>query len=204
LQWIEMKRRTPRQARSRATVDVIFEAVARIIEAGDEARLTTNRIAETAGIAIGTLYGYFPNREAILLAMARRELARVQASIEAIIAADETGRDVYAEALRAALRGFGGQDRVRRALLETMVAQGHYVELTQPAQRIGELILARGALPGRAAALSDIQSFVLTRAIAGVIRAAGFEDSPHVASGALERELLHMVRGYLAQSQQGG
>ena len=58
-QDIVLQRRKPTQARARATMDMIFEATARIIERDGIAALNTNRIAERAGVSIGTLYEYF-------------------------------------------------------------------------------------------------------------------------------------------------
>lgn len=66
-------RKRPRQARSMATVVAIVEATARIVETLGLNALTTNRVAETAGISIGSLYQYFPTKEALLAEVIRRE-----------------------------------------------------------------------------------------------------------------------------------
>jgi AcrR family transcriptional regulator len=55
-------RKTPRQARARATFDAILEAAARILVNEGYDRLNTNRIAEIAGVSVGTLYQYFPTK----------------------------------------------------------------------------------------------------------------------------------------------
>ena len=70
------QRRSPRQARSRATWNAIVEASAQILEREGPEGLTTNDVAERAGVSIGTLYQYFPDKQAILIAAARRELTR--------------------------------------------------------------------------------------------------------------------------------
>jgi AcrR family transcriptional regulator len=86
------QRRSPKQARSRATWDAIVEAAAQILERHGADGLTTNDVAERAGVSIGTLYQYFPDKQAILIAAARRELngaplaARQMALIQALIA----------------------------------------------------------------------------------------------------------------------
>jgi len=59
-------RKSPRQERSRATVDAIIEASARIIEEEGLARLNTNRVARVAGVSVGSLYQYFPHKEALV------------------------------------------------------------------------------------------------------------------------------------------
>jgi AcrR family transcriptional regulator len=67
-------RRKPVQARSTATVEAIVEAAAQVFERHGYAAGTTNRIAERAGVSIGTLYQYFPDKDAILLALTERHL----------------------------------------------------------------------------------------------------------------------------------
>lgn len=65
-------RKKPAQARSRATVEAILEAATRILRDQGLAGLTTNRVAERAGVSVGSLYQYFPSREAILAELVRR------------------------------------------------------------------------------------------------------------------------------------
>jgi AcrR family transcriptional regulator len=70
-------RKHPRQARSKATVDAILEACARLLRSGDYAAVTTNHIAELAGVSIGTLYEFFPSKESIVAALTERHLTRL-------------------------------------------------------------------------------------------------------------------------------
>jgi AcrR family transcriptional regulator len=62
-------RKVPAQARSQETVTVILEASARILESDGLRGFNTNAIAETAGVSVGSLYQYFPNKDAIVLAL---------------------------------------------------------------------------------------------------------------------------------------
>lgn len=59
-------RRKPRQSRSRATVDAILQATAQVLVRDGYQKATTNRIAERAGVSVGTLYQYFPNKDALV------------------------------------------------------------------------------------------------------------------------------------------
>jgi AcrR family transcriptional regulator len=70
-------RRKPRQDRSRDTFEAIVEAAAQVFERHGYAAGTTNRIAERAGVSIGSLYQYFPNKDAIVLELARRHIAQI-------------------------------------------------------------------------------------------------------------------------------
>ena len=70
------QRRSPKQSRARATCDAILEAAAQILERDGPDRFTTTRVAERAGVSIGTLYQYFPDKQAILVAAAQREVGQ--------------------------------------------------------------------------------------------------------------------------------
>jgi AcrR family transcriptional regulator len=65
-------RKTPRQERSAVTCAAILEAAARILETSGSQGLTTNHVAALAGVSVGTLYQYFPAKEAILAALVRQ------------------------------------------------------------------------------------------------------------------------------------
>jgi AcrR family transcriptional regulator len=73
-------RKSPRQARAQATVAAIVEAAARILLERGQAALTTNRIAARAGVSVGSLYQYFPNKLAVVRALLERELARAESA----------------------------------------------------------------------------------------------------------------------------
>lgn len=66
-------RRKPRQARSRETLDILLEAAAQVFSR-EGISATTNRIAERAGVSVGTLYQYFPDKHAMLRAVAGRHV----------------------------------------------------------------------------------------------------------------------------------
>jgi AcrR family transcriptional regulator len=76
-------RKRPVQARSEATVAAIFEAGFQVLLASGYCKLTTSRVAERAGVSVGTLYQYFPNRQSLVRALLERYLAEMSASIEA-------------------------------------------------------------------------------------------------------------------------
>jgi len=71
----DSQRRMPRQARAQATVDSILEAAAQVLQRAGHDGFNTNAVAQRAGVSIGTLYQYFPGKDAILVAVARREMA---------------------------------------------------------------------------------------------------------------------------------
>lgn len=77
-------RRTPAQARSKRKVEWLLEAAARVFHV-EGYGATTNRIAKAAGVSIGTLFEYFPNKDALLLALAERHVTEAEAGISAAL-----------------------------------------------------------------------------------------------------------------------
>ena len=75
-------RKRPVQARSEATVEALFEASIQVLLSTGYRKLTTTRVAERAGVSVGTLYQYFPNREALILSLIERYLEDLVGSIE--------------------------------------------------------------------------------------------------------------------------
>jgi AcrR family transcriptional regulator len=80
-------RKSPRQARSAATVEAIRTATIQVLLAEGVARLTTTRVAERAGVSVGTMYQYFPHKEALLFALVSEKIAAVVEAMERAAAA---------------------------------------------------------------------------------------------------------------------
>ena len=202
-QDIVSQRRKPTQARARATMDMIFEATARIIERNGIAALNTNRIAERAGISIGSLYEYFPNKDAILIAMARQRLAEDERLVRQALAGPDADQNVSLarRAIHALVALHEDRPKVRRAIMAVHLAHGFGSEHARPVQEIAELIVQRNTrlLGDKTAAVLDHASlFVITRAVIGVIRAAFEERSLLPGTTSLEDELVRLVEAYLA------
>ena len=75
-------RKTPVQARSTITVEAIFEATIQVLLLHGADRATTTRVAERAGVSVGTLYQYFPNKQALLFAVLEAHLRRVTMAVQ--------------------------------------------------------------------------------------------------------------------------
>ncbi len=86
-------RKAPRQARSSETVAAILDAAARVLEARGIEGFNTNAVAERAGASVGSLYQYFPNKDALVAALIRADSAAFAASIEAAVR-DADGADL--------------------------------------------------------------------------------------------------------------
>src|SRR5215831_20007570 len=133
-QPLERTRRTPRQVRAEETVAAILEGAAQILEAGGLAAFTTNAVAERVGVSIGTLYQYFADKDAVLLALAKQEMAAALAEIGRTLQAEahpEPGSRVHAM-VRVMVNAFRGRLRARKAVMEAILAQRAGGELMTP------------------------------------------------------------------------
>jgi len=199
-QPVEIKRRTPRQARAAETVSAILEGAAQVLEAGGLAGFTTNAVAERAGVSIGTLYQYFSDKGGLLNALAEREMR---------LAIVEVGKALHGEVeappeervramVRAIVNAFHGRQRARKAVVQAVLAQGMAVETMAP---VAAFIAQAGAVPQRGLArLGREQQFVLSRALMGAIRAAVLEEAPFFKSRAFEDELVRLVLSYMGSA----
>lgn len=96
-------RKQPKQARSNELVSVILEAAVQVLATEGAQRFTTARVAERAGVSIGSLYQYFPNKAAILFRLQRDEWRQTSDMLRDIL---EDGRTPPLERLRALVHAF--------------------------------------------------------------------------------------------------
>ena len=75
-------RREPKQRRARQTLDAVLDAAVRVLKREGYSALTTNRIAEVAGVSIGSLYQYFPEKSAIFEALHERHINEIDRMVE--------------------------------------------------------------------------------------------------------------------------
>lgn len=190
----EKTRRTPRQARAESTVEAIFDATFQLLERGGLEALTTNHIAQRAGVSIGTLYQYFGGKQEILAAMAQRraEIARTRIA-QTLIAAPELGS--VRPIVQALMTAFEGSPQTRKALLDALLHRGgdqvmmhHHLAFLADIDGKARLNLA----------LSPEALFVLTHAVASLLRAAAVEPGLNLSSEALEDEFVLLMESYLS------
>jgi AcrR family transcriptional regulator len=196
-QAVAIKRRIPRQGRAEGTVAAILEASAQLLERGGLAAFTTNAVAERAGVSIGTLYQYFADKQALLRALAERELTTTLAAVAAALRGDP-GASLEARIramVRAIINAFAGRQRARKAVVQAVLLQGNAIELVAPIAAF--MAATPTGAPQRFARLSPEQRFVLSRAVMGAIRAGVLEEQPFFKSRSFEDELVRLVMAYL-------
>jgi AcrR family transcriptional regulator len=189
-------RKAPTQARAAYTVDAIVEAATQILQSDGEERLTTNRIAERAGVSIGSLYQYFADKEAIVEAIASRERERiVTAIVRSLSDLDPADfENVVREVVRTLVNAFARRRRARRIVLMTMLRRWHNAPEKHGANEVAEFLVAAAVRDKvhNSRPMTPVAAFVLTRALMGAIRGAVIENSPYLETQEFEDELVRL------------
>lgn len=119
------RRRQPRQRRARETVEAVLDAVVRILKRSGVEGVTTNRIAEVAGVSIGSIYQYFPDKRAIFTALHDRHVGQIARLMESTLVQYASAPwDQLVRALVGSLVEAHGNDPELHELLSTQVPHG--------------------------------------------------------------------------------
>lgn len=174
-------RHVPTQARSRRRLAAVLDAAETVLAVEGTASFTTKRIAEAAGIPVGSVYRYFADKEAIAEALAMRFWSEFAARVAAVAEADE--RDPLADPGAAVLETLAAGFRARPAFLALWYGGLRSVrvrEATRPIRSaIGESMKRILAVhwPAADAATRDAVARMLVIAGDGLLREA-FRASP--------------------------
>ena len=191
-------RKEPKQERSRDTVEAILQATARILGRRGWAGLTTNQAAEVAGVSIGSLYQYFPNKLALIEAVRRRHFQDLLTALRAANDKSKPRAQRIEGVVAGMIRAHARDPAVHRALLEEAPRSrdskaAHDEFEAEYLSRYEALISASGTAGCFACRKTAAQ--VLSAAIAGVVHDAARRGT--LASPALKQELIHLVSAYL-------
>ncbi|MGC9368135.1 MAG: TetR/AcrR family transcriptional regulator [Paracoccaceae bacterium] len=188
-------RKTPRQRRSAATFEAILEAAARILEAGGPEALTTNHVAERAGVSIGSLYQYFPSKSAIQAELIRRLRRRMLDDLRAGVAVSRgLGLAETVDCLvRASMRHHADRPELARVLEFLEQTLPLDAETAEVKAQIGAEVMSVLAVHG--VAEIETAAFDLSALTKGMVEAAvqaGEQDYE-----ALAARISRAARGYL-------
>ncbi len=194
-------RKEPRQERSRATVDAVIHAAARILSDHGWAGFTTNRVAETAGVSIGSLYQYFPDKVSIVEAVRHRHLEDCLSIMKSIA----QKRQSLARFVEELVTGMIGVHSTHPGLHKVLLDDAPSHQGTNDPNSAFEqeyLGLYAAAIAAHMTAGSKVESGTAARivsdAIDGIIHNAarrGELQSPKV-----RREMIALVHAYLSQA----
>jgi len=195
-------RKEPSQERSRVTYDAIVAATARVLVKDGYDALSTNRVAREAGVSVGSLYQYFPGKEALVAAVMEQHAARMQAHIEERLAnVGAAGPlEVATELIRAMLEAQRKEPRLHRALAEQVPRIGVLRRQHELYGRYEHLIAAWMESNREHVEVRDIETaaFVLVAAVEGLVNRVQLDRPELVASGKIEEHILRLALAYVS------
>jgi AcrR family transcriptional regulator len=195
-------RRRPRQARAQATVDAIVKATARVLVEEGYDRASTNRIAHAAGVSIGSLYQYFPSKEALVAALVESHQSRMRDALDLALAAGAAG-SLEARA-RLVVRGMMAAYRIdpqlHHVLCQEVPKVGELKKVYGFEQHLAEVCRRELFSAAEHIRLNDVDRgvFLIVHAVPSVVRAAIQGDPNSEGDGKLADELTDMIVRYLA------
>ena len=193
-------RKSPVQARSTASVDAILKATIQVLLRVGKEKLTTTRVATRAGVSVGTLYQYFPNKTALLRAAMRLHMEEILAEVDKVSVA-QRGQPVeqMAEALAVSFLAVKMRDPKKSRALYAVSSDVEGAKIAAGGvARVNNAIV--GLLQSAPEVLTkDLQlmATVLQSTIAGLKRQLLESDMPEAQFEVMQRELVLMVRSYV-------
>ncbi|ROM52002.1 TetR family transcriptional regulator [Pseudomonas rhodesiae] len=191
-------RKEPRQARSRATVETIIQAGARVLSREGWAGFTTNKVADLAGVSVGSLYQYFPDKLSLVDAIRQNHLDDCLSIMRKIKAKGLAPMEFVANIVQAMIEAHSTYPGLHRVLLDEAPSSDDYrnpnsgFEIEYLAYYADAVSIYRNRQPNKA---DHIKALIISDAVDGVIHNAarhGLLDDPTIQS-----ELIRLVSKYL-------
>ncbi|KGT91175.1 TetR/AcrR family transcriptional regulator [Enterobacter cancerogenus] len=188
-------RKAPRQRRSQVMVDVILQAAARVLAKSGWAKFNTNEVARIAGVSIGSLYQYFPNKLALAEAIRQQHLA----AILQVLAGAATEEDSLAIRVERLIEGIIAAHLINPSLHRVLLDEvplsersAHQEFEQQYAEFYRQFVVTTLS---RDSDRATIMSVVLASAVEGVVHDAARSDQ--LGSDEIKVELQRLIMAYL-------
>jgi AcrR family transcriptional regulator len=197
------RRRTPSQERSRHTVDAILEGAAQVLAERGYAGTTTTRVAERAGVSVGSLYQYFAGKDALITALAERHIHHIEAFMgpelerleTQVLPLDALVRHLVDAAIALHLH----QPALHRVLFDESPRPPSVRALERRAQRALVERLARilAAHPEVSVPDPTLAAVLTTQAVEAFCHGFVLDAAPLVEPERMTDEVSRMIRAYL-------
>lgn len=200
-----VSRKEPRQARAQATVHAILEATVQVLDREGLEAATTTRVAEVAGVSVGSLYQYFSHRDAILNALQDREFERTLRLLQDVLANANLAKNPR-ETVSAAVQGLASLYRASPGLHRVLAIEGLRVAKADRVHDFDSRVLAivRHFLAATDAPIRrknvDAAAFVTLQAVRATMLAHLLERPPGIEEPAIVDELVDLVLRYLVDT----
>lgn len=197
-------RKTPVQARSTATIEAVHEAAIQVLLASGATQLTTTRVAERAGVSVGTLYQYYPNKQSLLFAVLERHMNTMFEAVD-VACKDSRGRpmaDVVHHVAEAFVDAKMARSDVSKALYRIAAEiDGPAVVRNAFGRSARSLEAALKAAPDYREGIDKFVIQMLFGAMAGTTKSVLESGAQAAMIKHLRRHLALLARSYLAAAR---
>ena len=198
-----LTRREPKQRRSRQTVEAVLGGVQRVLKRHGVEALTTNRIAEAAGVSIGSLYQYFPDKRAIFTALYDRHVDQVRHVIERTMAdCTSASLEDFTRELVEGLANVHTEDAELHGIISGTVPEGTH-GFKSALQTSFEQVISRAEQDRYTPDETRRILFVLPNMVEALVHGVADQNRPVISRNAAKDEAIRTVLVYL-NSCQGG
>lgn len=200
----DQPRKRPTQKRAQATVDAILRATAHILRTGGWDACNTNAVAKRAGVSIGSLYQYFPSKEALVAALAEQHAAEgvavLMREVEAAAGQARSLEDTVRHYIRAMVALHADDPKLHRVLVEQVPRlKGGLAVVHSASERSATLV--RDWLEAERAHFRevdlDVATYLLVTSVEAVAHLQVLERPKQLDPEVLVDELSELVLGYL-------
>lgn len=186
-------------------VEALLEAATRVFVKEGYARSTTNRIAAAAGVSVGSLYQYFPSKDAIAVELLRRYRDELVALVAGRLGTADraTFPEIVRGLFRDLLRAEGINPALHRVLIEQVLRTSAGREILGFEERLEEIIVAALRASGAADLDHELAAFIVVRVVLAVVQSV-VVDRPKLNTPELVDELTRLVVGYVGVGVEPG
>ncbi len=197
-------RKSPRQERSKATVDAIVLAMTRVLIKDGWDAASTNRVATEAGVSVGSLYQYFPSKEALVLAVMERHATAMTEKLQERMMQLATAsiRDAAAELVHLFIDAHLTNPKLHRVLIEQVPRVGALSKLEEMNRIYEHLLVAYMESHREELEVKDLSmaAYVIVQAVEALCHHAVVQRQDLLQNGKLEKEIVRLVLGYIKPS----
>jgi AcrR family transcriptional regulator len=188
-------RRRPTQRRAHHTVEAVLDAVSRVLKTDGVEAVTTNRIAEVAGVSIGSVYQYFPDKRAIFVALHQRHIRDIDRLLETkLLENANSSLDELIRAMVAAMIDAHAPDPALYELMSTEVGTKDFAVRLHGAFRLAIAAHAHELRPNRNL---DKVVFIVTHMVESLTHGAVLRRPPGLSLVEAREEIVSAVLVYL-------
>jgi AcrR family transcriptional regulator len=192
-------RKSPQQDRSKMTVDAILSATAQILTQEGYDTASTNRIAERAGVSVGSLYQYFPNKEALVAALVERHANEMIEIVESKLKGlfDAPIEAMLSEIVKACITAHAVNPTLHKVLEEQVPRVGKLKQIESAEERMTALLRAYLQKHQIQPQNLDLTVFILGCTLESLTHSAVVKQPHLLQNEDLEQEITNLLLSYL-------